>query len=147
MQLFIESGVNPDNLILLNEMRMSIWAISLADISTADRRRISADSWRLRQSNHLRDDLIWPRKVQYFTEDQIKLWQTSLKQAFVWPNAPPSECRTIWDARILHHWIRPGFVSKWQYRYSTAGVIYKKSISGWRVYLPRDGRDTRSQRF
>ena len=36
MQHFIDLDIAPNDLLLLNEMRMSIWALTLADIVTLD---------------------------------------------------------------------------------------------------------------
>ena len=53
MQHFIDLDIAPNDLLLLNEMRMSIRALTLADIVTSDGKRITATAWRLRGGNNL----------------------------------------------------------------------------------------------
>ena len=65
MLSFIEQGYRKE-LLLLNKMRMSIQAISLADIVTSNGFKISQNAFLLLSSNGLR------------------------KAGFDWPNSPPS---------------------------------------------------------
>ena len=61
MEEFVKAGVN--DLYILNIMRLSIRAITLSDICTAESSRITKEAWNLTGSNGLREDLEgWPRK-------------------------------------------------------------------------------------
>ena len=61
MQAFADNSFRGQELEWLNIMRMSIKAIILADIVTADGTAITHQAYLLKHSNGLRDDLDWPK--------------------------------------------------------------------------------------
>ena len=63
MSIFISAGFRGEELKLLNEIRMSLQAITIADITTADGRSIHHSDVLLQQSNGLRKHYDWPRAV------------------------------------------------------------------------------------
>ena len=63
-------------------MRMSIKALTLADIATVDGKYIASQSWNLIHSNNLREKYKWPRKPQKFQDHQIEIWRNALRQTF-----------------------------------------------------------------
>ena len=78
MLSFIEQGYRKE-LLLLNEMRMSIQAISLADIVTSNGFKVSQNAFLLLSSNGLR------------------------KEGFDWPNSPQNLRRNKWNAGKKHY--------------------------------------------
>ena len=53
MQEFIDAGINKNDLKIINLIRMSIKAITIADIATADRKTILYNAWHGIESNGL----------------------------------------------------------------------------------------------
>ena len=77
MEEFVAAGVN--DLYMLNIMRLSIKAITLSDICTAESSKITKEAWNLTGSNGLREDLEgWPRNPPKFTKKQKKTWKDAL---------------------------------------------------------------------
>ena len=60
MSCFIQVGYQGFELCKLNFMQMHLHAITITDIVSADGQHISEASWKLRQSNGLRKQIIWP---------------------------------------------------------------------------------------
>ena len=83
MQAFIRANVPKKNLHIINIMRMSIKALTLADIATADGKHISSQAWNLISSNKLRDHYDWPRKPPNFSQYQIDLWKDAICKTFI----------------------------------------------------------------
>lgn len=52
MQVFFSSMVKKDDLSILNTMRLSIEAVSLANIVTSDGRRFTSQAWKLYGGNN-----------------------------------------------------------------------------------------------
>ena len=74
MLSFIKHGYQKE-LLLLNEMKMSIRAISLADIVTSNGFKISQDAYLLLSSNGLRKEgFNWPNLPTKFTKKQVECW-------------------------------------------------------------------------
>ena len=83
MNAFIRAKIPKKDLNIINMMRMSIKALTLADIATADGKYISTQAWNLISSNKLRDHYDWPRKPPNFSRNQIKVWQDAIRQTFI----------------------------------------------------------------
>ena len=78
MWSFIKQGYRKE-LFLLNVMRMSIQAISLADIVVSNGFKISQNAFHLVSSNGLRKKgFNWPNSPPKFTKKQIESWQKAL---------------------------------------------------------------------
>ena len=58
---------------------MHLHAITIADIATADRKRISAVAWRCQQGNGLREQILWPGSEEAVPHSWIELWKTALQ--------------------------------------------------------------------
>ena len=61
MKAFVDGGIQNADLKSLNFVRKYLKAVTLADIVTADGRRISHHSYEEMESNDLHKDLIWPK--------------------------------------------------------------------------------------
>ena len=96
MQAFIEAKIDPKELELINIIRMSIQAVTVADIATADGRKISHNAWHALSSNHLRMAYDWPRDPERFTKTHIEVWQRALQHTFLTRYANSV-------SRTLHH--------------------------------------------
>jgi hypothetical protein len=68
-------------------MRMSLQAVTVADITSSTGKTINHLSWELKQGNGLREHYDWPRDPPSFTTIQISLWQSALKKAFLQPHS------------------------------------------------------------
>ena len=82
MEAIVQSNIDPNQLLILNIMRMSIHAITLSDICTTDGDKFTKNAWDLKGSNGLRDNYQWPRPPPHFSKKQIELWQQSLYKVF-----------------------------------------------------------------
>ena len=90
MNCFIQYGFKGRELRLLNELRMSIQAITVSDIATADGRSIRHSAWLLQSSNGLRSHFDWPRAIP-ITASLKQLWHKALRRCFLdLPNHPTS---------------------------------------------------------
>lgn len=58
---------------------MHLHAITIADIATADRKRISAAAWKCQQGNGLREQFLWPGLEEAVPPSWIALWKTALQ--------------------------------------------------------------------
>jgi len=58
---------------------MHLRAITIADIATADGKRISAAAWKCRQGNGLREQILWPRSEEVVPSSWIELWKIALQ--------------------------------------------------------------------
>ena len=97
MEVFIAAGYRGKDLLLLNVMRMSIKAITVADIATADGLRLAHLSFLLVRSNGLRDEYDWPRAPpDEWSASQVQFWQRALRKALL------TEYGGL-DTRVLKH--------------------------------------------
>ena len=82
MLSFIQQGYRKE-LLLLNEMRMSIQAISLTDIVTSNGFKIFQNTFLLVASNGLqKEGFEWPNSPPKFTKKQVECWQKALQATF-----------------------------------------------------------------
>ena len=145
MESFVQSEIDPNHLLILNIMRMSIHAITLSDICTTDGNQFTKNAWDLKGSNGLRDDYIFPRSPPHFSKKQIKLWQKSLYKVFGRKYVEP-RFRNIHQNFRTGSWIHHDTKEKWKGRYSTIeDRLYIKEGHRWRAY--RSFRNTRRSRF
>ena len=80
MLSFIEQGYRKAELSILNHMRKSIKAISLADIVTSNGFKISQNAFLLSSSNNLREEgFEWPNAPPKFTKKQVECRQKALQ--------------------------------------------------------------------
>lgn len=63
-------------------MGLLLEVFTLADIVTADGKRIMTNAWDFKQGNRLCDGHEWPRKPRVFTQQQINIWRESLHKVF-----------------------------------------------------------------
>ena len=85
MQAFVAGGFRNAELKTLNFVRKSIQIVSLANIATVDRNRISYQSYEGVESNGLCKDLRWPKVL---TKEEIHpsfiiLWKSALNKFFI----------------------------------------------------------------
>ena len=70
MKEFITAGIDKSKLRLLNYMRTSIEAVTLADIATPNGKQITFNAWNLIGSNDLRSEYDWPRKPEFTVQQK-----------------------------------------------------------------------------
>ena len=85
MQAFVDSGFRNTDSKSLNFVRKSIQAVTLADIVTADRNRISHQLYHTVESNSLRKEIQWPKvpTVDKMSPSFITLWKSILNKCFI----------------------------------------------------------------
>ena len=134
MQGFIAAKIDSKDLELINIIRMSVEAVTVADIATADGRKISHNAWHALSSNHLRTGYNWPREPERFTKSQIEVWQRALKHTFLTRYAN-SASRTLHHNFQVHGWEDPTYLQKWKYFYSPIERrLYQRAGIGWKPY-------------
>lgn len=70
---FIEKGYRKQQLYILNQMQMSLHAISFSDITTSNGLVVSQNAFLLLSSNSLREDYKWPLSPPSFSNKQKQL--------------------------------------------------------------------------
>ena len=72
MQLFLDAkdDIPKSDLLLLNNIRMYLKVITIADIATPDGRHITHNVFLLKEGNHLREHYDWHRSPDAFTKSQ-----------------------------------------------------------------------------
>ena len=146
MEEFVAAGVN--DLYMLNIMRLSIKAITLSDICTAESSKITKEAWNLTGSNGLREDLEgWPRNPPKFTKKQKKTWKDALWKVFG-KNWFAQDSRYVHSDYRLGKWIEQDPKRKWKSFYSSYhNRLYIKEGSIWKVYRSNNTRSMRSGRY
>ena len=116
-------------------MRMSIKAISLADIVTSNGFKISQNAFLLLSSNGLKKQgFDWPNSPPKFTKKQVECWQKALQATFGVSHPILSE-RTLKPPCRLSLWTKSDIYDKWTTLYSMEeDRIYKKAGMSWQVY-------------
>ena len=83
MQSFVDSGFRGAGLKSLYFTRKHLEAISLADISTFDRRRITQQAFEAIASNGLRGETNFSKAVPVLAPAANVLWQKAITKSFV----------------------------------------------------------------
>ena len=140
MDAFVNFGYDPGSLCLLNESRLYLQAVTLADICTADGLQIDMDIWRGYRSHHYKVGATDWIPTHPLTPTQRTLWQTALRQVFLHPQATHLRLR-----RQLGPWKQAEDVS-WQWWYHTpSNTLYQRGDQGiWQRRRMRTRRGNRS---
>ena len=109
MIMFTAGGYRGRDLEWLNVVRMSLEAITLADISTPDGQCLTFEAYNGVCSNGLRQKLGWPCKPPRLPDPFIRLWQEALRKVALCPYDPSASRR-----------LEPGFCAPWKWYYSMA---------------------------
>ena len=76
MKAFVDNGFRNADLKALNFVRKFIKVILVADLSTADGKRISSQAYEGTSSNGLRKELVWPKVLEELPASFITLWKS-----------------------------------------------------------------------
>ena len=138
MQGFIKAGYRNKELQILNYMRMSLRAISVADITSVSGLTINHLAWELREGNLLREHYDWPRDPPSFTKKQKDFWKKALGNTFIRP-------QSILEHRILAQpvstWQSLSALDDWPYFYNPGeDRLFKKHGNSWKIYSHHSGR-------
>ena len=136
MKKILEAGVRDDHLQILNNyIRMKIKAVTLADITTPNGKKITFDAWNIISSNNLRSDYEWPRDPPDITENQKNIWRNALHKTFGVPHSG-NLCRDIRTSNQLGAWTNASLIDKWIYHYSIEeSRVYKREGSTRKAFL------------
>ena len=145
---FIKQGYRKAELAILNHMRMSIKAISLADIVTSNGFKISQNAFLHLSSNGLREEgFNWPNAPPKFTKKQVEFWQEALRRTFCISHPIQSERRLKPSCR-LQSWTKSDILKKWTTFYSfDEDRIYKKAGLSWQAYSASGRGGTRARKY
>jgi hypothetical protein len=98
MQSFADAGYRNHDLIVLNQCRMYLKVISLADLVTADGVSITQDAYNGKR-NRVRD-LGWPRLPPSLPRTSWNLWRRAIDRCFLHPHSSHRQLR-----RPLGEWL------------------------------------------
>ena len=146
MSCFIQRGFRNYELYILNQIRMSIKAILLANIVTSDGTKIFQNIFLLLSSNGLRDHYQWPKAPPSFTTSQLAYWQSCLRQTFVILHSSYQE-RKLKPKFKLGMWTEATVIDKWVTFFSPEDQIYKRAGLSWLVYSFGGGRSLRTRKY
>ena len=108
-------------------MRMSLRAVSLADITTLNGEAISHNAWLLESSNGLRDGYESPTFPPSFTKKQLGYWQIALQSVFVISHPTHNE-RKLKPSLQLGIWTESSIIRQWNtFCSSEEDRIYKRA--------------------
>ena len=138
MPIFIANGFRGEKLRLLNEIRMALQVITIADIATADGRSIRHSAVLLLHGNNLRTGYDWPRAVPL--SDKLKaLWNTALKTCLLRDPANPS-ARGLHFGLCVSTWTSPIIETAWDWYLNWASDrCYHRTPLGWETWIPTQG--------
>mmetsp|Transcript_40850 Transcript_40850/g.46069 ORF Transcript_40850/g.46069 Transcript_40850/m.46069 type:complete len:193 (+) Transcript_40850:1227-1805(+) len=113
MEAFVDGGFQNADLKSLNFDKKYIQSVTLADIATADGRRISHQSYKGLESNGLRKDLIWSKVLTKGQMPQafVTLWKSTLNKCFI--NHASGIDRQISTGLSLGNWFDKDVGGKW----------------------------------
>ena len=113
MKAFVDGGFRNTDLKSLNFVRKYLKAVTLADIATADGRRISHYSYKGLEGNGLRKDLEWPKvpKKDQMPQSFITLWKNAINKCFI--NQASGIRRRIKSSLTLINWFDQDVGKKW----------------------------------
>ena len=137
MQGFIDAGYRKNQLKILNFMRMSLRAISVADIAASSGLTINHLAWELLQGNSLREHYDWPRDPPSFSKPQKELWKQALTKAFLRPHSVREHRRLSQPVAI---WQSLPALEDCLYFYSQCeDRLYRKHDNSWKIYSYHSG--------
>lgn len=140
MQAFSDHGFTGTDLARLNETRMFLQVITLADISSGDGRHILIPSCAgVLNTLHPSESIQWPRSAKPTQEDKRR-WSQAVRAVFT--RNPSSTSRRLRDP--LGAWLAPLRDQIWSYSPSSQQV-FKKQQNGWQIYRATSMRPSRHQ--
>ena len=138
MQAFVAGGFRNAELKFLNFFRKFPQAVPLADIATADKKRISFQAYRGVKSNGLHKDIMWPKvpTKEEMPPAFVTLWKSALNKCFV--NQFSSINQRISTNLEQGDWVDQDIEGKWV-RWSIPGEfrIYQRNNNNWSYYRQR----------
>ena len=143
MDLFTTSGFTGSQLALLNQIRLRLRVITVADITTPDGLHITPQAFLCERGNGLREHLSWPRPLPMRARYR-RLWQQALRQSLL---TAPSRARTLLPGVRVGGWFTLPVFSLWPWRFSEESrSLYRWYPGGWTEFRPVHGI-TRTLRY
>ena len=122
MDVFTAAGIRGQRLAILNQIRLRLHAITVADIATPDGRSITPSALSCEHSNGLREGFQWPCPVTVTVRCQ-QMWQHALQETLMIPGARSDRLRPEFH---LGGWFYIPVFRKWPWRYAPAnGFLYR----------------------
>ena len=135
MEAFVEGGFRNADLKSLNFVRKYLQAVTLADIATADGRRISHHSYKGFEGNGLHKDLVWPKvpTKEQMPKSFITLWKSTLTKCFIDQASGIQRC--IAPGLTLGNWFDQDVGKKWKWwLVQGESRIYRRNDNSWTFY-------------
>ena len=144
MPLFVKGGFTPEELKVLNECRMFLHAITLADITVADGRTLHPQSYEgVRRESRLHE-YDWPRQPPMLSTTHWNLWKRALHETILVWYATSTNLRL---QQPLGRFLKPPpRCWRWFYRVST-DTVYEDTTDGDTVKVYTRSNRTRRGRF
>jgi hypothetical protein len=128
MEAFADNDFNPSELLLLNQCRTFLHAVTLSDLCTADLLEISWDALYGKTNTRPRKNG-WPRMPPQLSNSHWQIWQKALTRCFL---NPASQRRTL--QVDLGTWL-PTARTSWEWFYSPEECrIYHKTTHSYKVF-------------
>ena len=108
-----------------------IKVVTLADIVTADGKRITTNAWEFKQGNRLCNGHEWPKRPRAFTRQQIRIWKEKLHKAF---GESTWQSKEIKQEFYLCSWIEDVSTIWTTYIDPITMRLYKRFDSGWKEF-------------
>ena len=132
--LYNNKDISPQELISCNRCRLHLRATTLANITTADGRRIRRSSLNVEDDRVIPDNYVWPQQPRPCDGDR-NIWKRCLLLTLHTSEANPN---IHYDLGPWNEWVAN---LEWKWMYSTQEeVIYEKEDEGWKAWATRNTR-------
>jgi hypothetical protein len=142
-QLFVTFGYSGDTLVRLNECRMWLKTITVADITTADGRKITTNSWNGIRDNQRCNDFLWPRLQTRLGPKHWNTWRSALSECLLKETTVDRSLRLplgAWTKPVSPNWT-------WFYCRESHNLYCQKNQT-WVEYSPQlNQRSTRNRKY
>jgi hypothetical protein len=109
MDIFVTFGYSGKKLVRLNECRMWQKAIMVADITKANGRTITHNSWNGERDNQRCNDFLWPRRLQTtLGYNHWVIWRAALSECLLTGNSVNNRQLRLplgdWTKKVSSDW-------------------------------------------
>jgi hypothetical protein len=131
MPSFVMARYGKSDLKTLNECRLYLHAITLADISTIKGDTLTEQAYNGKRADQHLHNLEWPRQPHTLSKSHWDLWKKALTKCFLWHDSDQNTRRL---QHPLGNWlVDPTRYWKWYY-HASSNKLFTKSQEFWRCY-------------
>jgi hypothetical protein len=144
VDLFVTFGYSGNQLIKLNECRMWLKAITVADVTTVDGIFITHHAWEGTRDSHRCHDYLWPRLQPKLGNSHWDLWRKALCECLIAGTTLNARRLRLplgqWTSMVSNEW-------NWFYSPSCKSLYSYESLQ-WTEYLPTpNSRASRQRKY